>query len=291
MVARSMRIGMNLAASVAAVALTLALPAAAQADKSGTLVAPEYGSGVSGGGLSNDNFNTPEADGRPGVKFFAYGVEAFRKGDYRHAIDMYEVAASWAYKPAEYNLGVMYFKGQGVPVDRPRGAAWMILAAERGEPRYAHARDLMVTALTDAEFQRADAIWNELKGTFGDAVALRRAKAQWARAKSLQTGSRVGGATGLLRVGAPGHRTGSTEAGKLGNASFLRAGWGYLPAGSVDGSVAYRQFGQSDNPYDPVFLKGRTGKVTVEPLRPAKPDDQPPEDTSEGSAGTHPPNR
>jgi len=88
---------------------------------SDVISAPGYGSGVSAGSLSNGDFNTPESDGRPGVKFFTLGVQAFRKGDYRHAIDMYKVAASWAYKPAEYNLGVMYFKGQGIPVDRPLG--------------------------------------------------------------------------------------------------------------------------------------------------------------------------
>ena len=46
-----------------------------------TIAAPDYGSGTSAGALSNGNFNTPESDGRPGVKFFAYGERAFRKGD------------------------------------------------------------------------------------------------------------------------------------------------------------------------------------------------------------------
>jgi hypothetical protein len=41
--------------------------------------------------------------------------------------------------------------------------------------------------------------------------------------------------------------------------------------GSIDGSVAYRQFQQSDDPYDPVFLKHRSGTVEVEPLAPLEP--------------------
>ena len=64
-----------------------------------SIVAPDYGSGAATGAMSNQNFNTPNPMGGPGVKFFEYGVQAFRKGDYLHAIDMYEVAASWAYKP------------------------------------------------------------------------------------------------------------------------------------------------------------------------------------------------
>lgn len=236
------------------------------------LTAPDYGSGASAGPLSNRNFNTPEADGRPGVKFFAYGVQAFRKGDYRHAIDMYKIAASWAYKPAEYNLGVMYFKGQGVPVDRARGAAWMVLAAERGDPAYVKARDLMVTVLSQAEFARTDRLWGELKQTYGDEIALRRAKAQWAWVKNHQTGTRVGGTVGNLQIGVldAGHTPVSLSlSGKPIKSTTTAAG--VLQNGSLDGSIAYRQFRQSDDPYNPVFLKHRNGTVSVEPLRPVVP--------------------
>ncbi len=252
--------------------LLMALAASAQAGSAtGVLDAPDYGSGASAGALSAGNFNTPEADGRPGAKYFAYGVQAFRKGDYRHAIDMYKVAASWAYKPAEYNLAVMYFKGQGVPVNRPLGAAWMVLAAERGNPRYVKARDLMVTVLSKAQFAKTDALWGQLRQTYGDKVALRRAKAQWAWVKTHQTGTRVGGTVGELHVGATNKPIARNQPGRMGKAAVSAAGWGLLAGGSIDGSVAYRQFRQSDNPYDPVFLKHRTGTVSVEPLQPVKP--------------------
>lgn len=257
----------------AAVALAIALPVAAQIDQPATMTAPDYDSGVFTGAMSDSHFNTPESDGRPGVKFFTYGVQAFRKGDFQHAIAMYKVAASWAYKPAEYNLAVMYFKGQGVPVDRARGAAWMVLAAERGEPQYVKARDVMVMLLSKPEFVRTDELWGELKSTYGDNVALRRAKAQWAWVKTHQTGTRVGGATGELAVGVL--DTGHTPrpVGRDGrSSSVITNGFSMMQGGSVDGSIAYRQFQQSDNPYAPIFLKNRTGNVMVEPLQPVKPD-------------------
>ncbi|HVX05169.1 MAG TPA: sel1 repeat family protein [Rhodanobacteraceae bacterium] len=253
-----------------AVVLTFAAGKAASAQgvtAGGTLTAPDFDSGVSAGALSDGNFNTPESDGRPGVKFFTYGVQAFQKGDYRHAIEMYKVAASWAYKPAEYNLAVMYFKGQGVPVDRARGAAWMVLAAERGESQYARARDLMVTALSKAEFARTDELWGELKQTYGDQVALRRAKAQWAYVRTHKTGTRVGGAAGELSVGVldAGHTPKTLDSS--GNSMHVATTAAeILQGGSIDGSVAYRQLERSDNPYDPIFLKNRTGSVKVEPL-------------------------
>jgi hypothetical protein len=210
------RRGIFIAVICGAVACVFSLPSLAQSSiASGIVAAPDYGSGAAAGNLSNGNFNTPESEGRPGVKFFALGVQAFRKGDYRHAIDMYKVAASWAYKPAEYNLAVMYFKGQGVPVDRPLGAAWMVLAAERGDASYVQARDMMVTLLSKSEFMQTDEHWGSLRKTYGDAVALRRAKAQWAWVKTHQTGTRVGGTTGELSVGVldGGHTPVSLNAG------------------------------------------------------------------------------
>ncbi|MGH8215765.1 MAG: tetratricopeptide repeat protein [Rhodanobacteraceae bacterium] len=262
------------AAIVGVAALGLSLSSTAQtAGQTDVIAAPHYGSDVSAGSLSNGSFNTPESDGRPGVKFFTYGVRAFKKGDYRHAIDMYKVAASWAYKPAEYNLGVMYFKGQGVPVNRARGAAWMVLAAERGDSQYVKARDLMVTLLSKAEFARTDELWGELKQTYGDEVALRRAKAQWALIKAHQTGTRVGGATGELSVGVlDAGRSPTPPPPSLQGSDYIAAtSAALLQAGSIDGSLAYRQFRKSDNPYDPIFLKGRNGTATVEPLQQVEP--------------------
>lgn len=247
--------------------LAFCMPALAQTDDVGaTVAAPEYGSRVSIGSLSNGHYNTPESDGRPGVHYFVLGVQAFRKGDYRHAVAMYKVAGSWAYKPAEYNLGIMYYKGQGVPVDRARGAAWMVLAAERGDNQlYEQARDLMVTSLSKAEFARTDAIWNDLKPTYGDAVALRRAKARWAWVRTHQTGTRVGGVAGELSVGV-------LDAGhKPRQDSFQdKTSFGLMQGGSVDGSIAYRQFHQSDDPYDRRFERNPSGRVTVEPLQPIR---------------------
>lgn len=251
-----------------------ALPALAQ---STTTAGPDYSSGLSVGGLAAGNFNTPESDGRPGVKYFAYGARAFRDHDYAHAIDMFKVSASWGYKPAEYNLGLMYYKGQGVPVNKPLGTAWMVLAAERGNKAFVRDRDLMVTSLTHAQFAETDKLWGALRKTYGDKVALRRAKSQWAWVKDHQIGSHAGMNTGEASIGirntgipvtpGPASGEGSTGGDMVGSAA------GMLQSGSVPGSVAYRQFSESANPYSPIFLQHNRGTASVGPLqqiRPAK---------------------
>lgn len=262
-----------LVAASLAVFCALIPPALAQTDSADhAKAAPDYDSGVASWGMSDANFNTPESDGRPGVYFFNLGARAFRKGDYQHAINMYQVAASWAYKPAEYNLGVMFYKGQGVPVDRPLGAAWIVLAAERKDPQYVKTQNLFITMLTDAQFERTNQLWRDLKSTYGDTVALPRAKAQWQWAKTHQTGTRTGSSSGPLLVGVldGGHSPSDTKPNGQSVRMALTPG-AMMHGGAVDGSMAYRQLHESDNPYDPIFLKNIEGTVEVKPLMPGDP--------------------
>jgi hypothetical protein len=242
--------------------------------------APDYESDYAASQrLSGLSANTPEADARPGEYYFLQAVHALRKHEYAFAIQMYEVSASWAYKPAEYNLGVMYAQGQGIDVDLPRAMAWMALAAERNEPHYVEAREAVYASITPAQFEQANAIWRELKTTYGDAVALRRAKARWAEVKSHMTGSRVG-MPGNLSVGMPNPNGGVTQgprivagggakgkpinnAHKEGSHAGPTTAGEVLGGAGVDGTIAYGQLRASDNPYDPKFDRGKMGTTLV----------------------------
>ncbi|HET6545147.1 MAG TPA: sel1 repeat family protein [Rhodanobacteraceae bacterium] len=214
---------------------------------------------------------TPEDNARPGEAFFNKGVEAFKDGQFDFAVEMYQVAASWAYKPAEYNLGVMYAKGQGVTVDLPRALAWMTLAAERGSRRYERARDAVHQSMTSDQIARADDVLRELKATYADEIALTRAKARWREVRNSATGSRVG-FVGNLAVGADkatgsGQLTADMKVSSVGKTSS-----DLTNGNQVDGSIVYRQLRESDNPYDPKFRQA-TGTATVGPLLPDKADE------------------
>lgn len=266
------RHGLFTAFWAAAVSLAIAMPSVAQLPaKNGEVARPDYSSDGGSGFLSNTDFNTPESDGRPGVKFYMEGMEAYHHGHYEHAIYMLKLAAYWAYAPAAYNLGVLYFQGEGgVPVNRPLGTAWMFIAAERGASGYVSARHMMVTELDSAERTRALDLLQQLEPKYGDKAAMRRAKSQWAYAKSQETGTRVGGTVGNLRVGIQAvqgqfHTQATGASGPVGHTVTTAAQ--ILTGGSVDGAVAYRQFQESSNPYSPVFLKNATGTATVGPLQ------------------------
>jgi len=209
----------------------------------------------------------PRESARPGETFFAKGVTAVRKNDYAFAVNMYEVSASWAYKPAQYNLGVIYTKGEGVPEDKPRGLAWLALAAERGDKDYTAARDLAYSRMTDAEYAQANEIWRELKKNYADEVALKRAKQRWVQVRNEATGSHIGGGTGPVLVGGR-DSSGMTVVSNPNSPHDAKANsstntaFGITGGGAVDGSIAYRQMRESDNPYDAKFRE-QQGEVKV----------------------------
>lgn len=217
--------------------------------------------------------NSPEADGRPGQYYYILGAQAFKKHDYSHAVNMYQVAASWAYKPAEFNLGVMYARGQGIPVDLPRAMAWMTLAAERNEPSYVKARELVRANLDPDQLAESQTILQQLTPSYGDKVALRRAKRRWGEVRSSMTGSRVGSMAGNMVSGTP-------KAGPATANPKFSVGQNVPVTGSAvsggqnsDGSLAYQQLVSSNNPYDPKFMTP-VGTATVGPLSQVKADDK-----------------
>ena len=236
--------------------------------------APNYDSNYTAGtrALPYANGTTPEDDARPGEYYFKLGAFAFQHKDYAHAVKMYEVAASWAYKPAQFNLGVMYARGQGVAVDLPRAMAWMALASERGDQEYVDAKETVYASMSKDQFEHANVLWRELRKTYGDAVAMPRAKARWAEVRNNATGTHVGSSAGHLYVGSPSPRVhpvaaagGTVPDGHLGDMAA-----GMIPGDVVDGATAYHQLRESDNPYDPKFKRPEIGVATVEPLQPVK---------------------
>ena len=63
---------------------------------------------------------------------FQKGLEAYYKGDYATALKEWKPLAEGGYIDAQYNLGIMYDNGKGVPQDYQEAVKWYRLAAEQG---------------------------------------------------------------------------------------------------------------------------------------------------------------
>jgi TPR repeat protein len=67
---------------------------------------------------------------------FSLGVKFARDGaaqDYAQAAEWYLKAADQSHSLAQFNLGIMYASGQGVPRDEAKSRVWMQKAADLGD--------------------------------------------------------------------------------------------------------------------------------------------------------------
>jgi TPR repeat protein len=63
---------------------------------------------------------------------FKKGVSAYKSGDYATALREWTPLAKQGVADAQYILGVMYDKGDGVPQDYKTAVKWYTLAAKQG---------------------------------------------------------------------------------------------------------------------------------------------------------------
>jgi len=63
---------------------------------------------------------------------FDEGVAAYDRGDYATAVEEWLPIAEQGNADAQYNLGIMYDNGYGVPQDYAEAVRWYRLAAEQG---------------------------------------------------------------------------------------------------------------------------------------------------------------
>ena len=131
----------------------------------------------------------------PGTPFLERGNMFFRQGDYDAAVGNFRLAAHWADKLAQFNLGMMYVNGDGVARDPLRGWAWIKLSAERGYPKNAAVAADIWNQFTDEHRKVAEQILEEeLRPRYGDEVAIPRTSNEMKRmlARNTSGGSRVG---------------------------------------------------------------------------------------------------
>ena len=132
------------------------------------------------------------AEGHPNEASRLLGLKSYLSGRYEEAIAKFERAASYADKPSQHYLSLIYWHGQGVPIDRVRAYIWADLAAERGSRKLLVIREKMWAELTPQQQQQAVADGDEYYVRYGDEVAKPRAEAEIRRFATHMTGSRVG---------------------------------------------------------------------------------------------------
>ena len=61
------------------------------------------------------------------------GFDAYKRNDYKEAFKLFRLSAVQGNESAQFNLGLMYYEGQGVPQDYKEALKWFRLSAKQGD--------------------------------------------------------------------------------------------------------------------------------------------------------------
>lgn len=195
-------ITLPLVAFLAAMGLSGPFAAAAQAGHDGSqirhlrwqpdVVRDKYGNFLGEPGMDPKMFTEGYLNAHPDLRWRREGQYSYNQKQYDIAIKQFLRAARYGDKPAQAMLAEMYWKGIGVPRDRPRGYAWMDIAAERRYPNFLILRERYWRDLGASERRDAIRIGRPLMDEYGDDQARVRLAQVMRREQHYATGSRLG---------------------------------------------------------------------------------------------------
>jgi TPR repeat protein len=89
------------------------------------------------------------------------GEAAYDRSDYETALKLWRQLAEQGNAKAQYNLGIMYDKGNGVPRDYAAAYMWYTLAIARGDEQAQKARDSLAKRMTHGQIEEATLLVRE----------------------------------------------------------------------------------------------------------------------------------
>ena len=89
------------------------------------------------------------------VEAFKVGQEAYQRGNFAAALEIFRPLAHEGHAEAQYNLGLMYGLGQGVEESYVHAHMWWTLAAEQGHAAAAKNRDIVAGGMSNEELKRS----------------------------------------------------------------------------------------------------------------------------------------
>ena len=81
--------------------------------------------------------------------------------DYKTAVKWYRLSAEQGDSDAQYNLGLMYYYGDGVIEDNVYAHMWLNISASDGNAQASEARDSIAKTMTSADISKAQNLARE----------------------------------------------------------------------------------------------------------------------------------
>ena len=96
---------------------------------------------------------------------FEYAVDAYEREDYKTAYKLFLPLAEQEDAEAQYNLGVMYGKGRGVPQDYVSAHMWFNLSGSNGYKDAVKNRNIIEKRMSKQQIEKAQELARNWKPT------------------------------------------------------------------------------------------------------------------------------
>ncbi|MDX1485983.1 MAG: hypothetical protein R3229_16045 [Alphaproteobacteria bacterium] len=92
---------------------------------------------------------------------FGGGLAAYNRGDYAGAVKEWRPLAETGHAKAQFNMAMLYFKGEGVPHDHVTGYMWFRLSLTHGYQGAAQGIAVASESMTQAEIAEGEKLARE----------------------------------------------------------------------------------------------------------------------------------
>jgi TonB family protein len=118
---------------------------------------------------------------------FELGLKYYEEKNFEKAYREFNQAAKFGDFSAQYNLGVMYYKGQSVKQDIFTGYAWLALAAQDAEYKERGLHTQIYNAFSADQKNQADRVYQEIFAQFNSATIERNLTPSYSGASPLSS--------------------------------------------------------------------------------------------------------
>ena len=92
---------------------------------------------------------------------FRAGLDAYESGDYETALREWRPLAEQGNAYAQYNLGLMYADGEGVPEDNVYAYMWWNIAASQGDADASTSKEVVARGMSQSAIEEAQRLSRE----------------------------------------------------------------------------------------------------------------------------------
>ena len=89
--------------------------------------------------------------GQPALADFDSGMAAYRAHDFKQAFEEFYQEAVQGHETAQFNVGVLYYRGEGTERDLVKAFSWIELSTQHGDNQNIQAQEVLILSLSPTQ--------------------------------------------------------------------------------------------------------------------------------------------